>query len=283
MRKYLANLFDLATEYGGQVFAIVFGVLVAVLMFGVPAKGAEPPKAWCKEPPRAWVVTVAEPTAERAARLPDYVHSIAASRVLTNAGQEIQGWRLHFSLMRDVGPDGKVGSSIVVTIGQTPLYLNGVLYDPSGAIAGMDPHTELLGWWSLNGVFKIEEKGGGYNVVTLKGEDRNAHCRNLGCEWTDPRVLANRYDSPSMAECRRIWATTTGKTACPNCTACANGCGCFGGGYYCGDGKCPVTTPSATNKPDLVTTDGRTIRWAGDHYEFVGQSACPNGKCNLKR
>jgi hypothetical protein len=28
--------------------------------------------------------------------------------------------------------------------------------------------------------------------------------------------------------------------SCTNCTSCASGCACFGGGYYCCDGQCPV-------------------------------------------
>lgn len=46
---------------------------------------------------------------------------------------------------------------------------------------------------------------------------------------------------------------------------------------------CPAPVAS---KPDLVTTDGRTIRWTGAAYVFVGSapvSGCANGQCPLPR
>lgn len=61
---------------------------------------------------------------------------------------------------------------------------------------------------------------------------------------------------------------------------CGNAC-------VCKPGLCPGGCAVAS-KPDLVTTDGRTIRWTGNSYVFVGGTAavvqgCPDGRCPLKR
>lgn len=48
---------------------------------------------------------------------------------------------------------------------------------------------------------------------------------------------------------------------CPNCTTCANGCQCFGGGYYCADGACPIQF--------------------GDSQPVQYRQVCENGQCRL--
>lgn len=59
-----------------------------------------------------------------------------------------------------------------------------------------------------------------------------------------------------------------------------------GDACVCKPGACPGSCPLAS-KPDLVTTDGRTIRWTGSAYVFVGSapavSGCANGQCPLPR
>lgn len=64
--------------------------------------------------------------------------------------------------------------------------------------------------------------------------------------------------------------------------ACICGASCV-----CKPGACPGGCPVAS-RPDLVTTDGRTIRWTGNAYVFVGSapatvSGCANGQCPLPR
>lgn len=57
---------------------------------------------------------------------------------------------------------------------------------------------------------------------------------------------------------------------CPNCTACGTECKCFGGGYYCAEGKCSPTNPITFNpvgvqqsqpKQYMQVCDGNRCRW----------------------
>lgn len=52
---------------------------------------------------------------------------------------------------------------------------------------------------------------------------------------------------------------------CFNCTSCGNSCSCFGGGYYCADGKCPVqpAAPASgviTYREEYRVVNGRLYR-----------------------
>lgn len=70
---------------------------------------------------------------------------------------------------------------------------------------------------------------------------------------------------------------------CPNCTQCANGCDCFGGGYYCADGKCPVgfnapagyTTVCENGVCRLVPISGPAT---GQPF-FMSSGSCASGSC----
>ncbi len=55
------------------------------------------------------------------------------------------------------------------------------------------------------------------------------------------------------------------KRACPNCTTCGDKCECFGGGYYCKDGQCPIALDAKISAP------------ASGHYEQV----CDGRSCRM--
>ncbi len=55
-------------------------------------------------------------------------------------------------------------------------------------------------------------------------------------------------DPPQYAVTNKCQPVAT-KAPCPNCSTCGTNCPCFGGGYYCVEGKCPVQLSySVTNK-----------------------------------
>jgi hypothetical protein len=123
------------------------------------------------------------------------------------SGDELSAPRLYVSLMSDIGADRVVNPSVVIELGKTPLYLNGIKYDSKGCHEKMEPTQEVQGWYALNGPFRVKAtKDGGYDFVTLEGKDRaDRIAYNGGWKEDDPRLLANRYKRPDMKECRKIW------------------------------------------------------------------------------
>lgn len=69
------------------------------------------------------------------------------------------------------------------------------------------------------------------------------------------------------------------KAGCTNCTSCGAGCNCFGGGYYCADGKCPVQFGRVgyvqPNPPSLPQSA----------YSLPGSATggCPGGRCGISQ
>ncbi len=64
--------------------------------------------------------------------------------------------------------------------------------------------------------------------------------------------------------------SSTLPVTCPNCSACGENCKCFGGGYYCADGKCSPTNPlimspvgvqQSQPKQYMQVCDGNKCRW----------------------
>lgn len=97
----------------------------------------------------------------------------------------------------------------------------------------------------------------------------------------------------------RTTATYTAVNKCTNCTVCNDGCKCFGGTYYCADGKCPVewghVTPQATGPvrgtERKLVCDGEKCRWIdvpvavpSSVYGPIGFAAepCPSGNCGTQ-
>jgi len=88
-----------------------------------------------------------------------------------------------------------------------------------------------------------------------------------GLAAADERVVfAPPMFQPAAPSASPTFAAPQFKTAangCPNCTTCAGpyNCSCFGGGYYCADGSCPVQFN------------------ASQPAQFI--QVCENGKCRL--
>lgn len=151
---------------------------------------------------------VAYPGAPDAARRPDPtpVHSIMGGRVVTgDTLVELRGWELSIALTSDVGADRVVNPSVFVDLNKDKLKLDGVVYEASKCLPKMEPHREVLGWYSLNYPVALERDGDVVNLVPLKGGDRAAFLRPLGYTADDKRLLSSQYKHPTMAECREIW------------------------------------------------------------------------------
>lgn len=71
-------------------------------------------------------------------------------------------------------------------------------------------------------------------------------CVNGRCTFANQLVPLTDLEMADIAAGKPVaGAASTAAGACPNCTTCANGCNCFGSGYYCADGSCPITTSTA--------------------------------------
>lgn len=122
-------------------------------------------------------------------------------------------------------------------------------------------------------------------VLFLFGGTASAQPR----EFAQPVFVVYSGPAPTFAAPRFVQPAGN----CFNCTTCVN-CPCFGGGYYCADGKCPVTFPvnfapttAAAKKfkdcPECEEAErAYQLRQAaknGGSVVYASGSACASGNC----
>lgn len=154
------------------------------------------------------------------------VNTMVAGRVIDmRSGTEevLSPWTLYVSTFADVdaavaraksGEMAEVRPSIVIRIGETPIYLNGELFDPRDCAwfpegHEGEPHHEFLRWYAYTGACRIDKRpGGGWDFTSLEGAVRDAAYRGGGAEPDAPHILANyfKHEIRSLKECRTMWA-----------------------------------------------------------------------------
>lgn len=152
---------------------------------------------------------------------PNHVHTMMSVRAYYEAdGREAYPASLSFSTMGQV--EGRTSyTATVINLKTTPLYLNGVNYDPENAMTFADPYSDEIGrWWAFTGYFAITpRKDGGYNFDSIAGKEEKA-LFEYGMKWVrDPvqkAVYQKNWDGrghsgvtltrvKTMAECRALW------------------------------------------------------------------------------
>lgn len=90
------------------------------------------------------------------------------------------------------------------------------------------------------------------------------------------RNWIHRHRHPSCTACQPAPAYQFAPrvVGCYNCTTCGNSCACFGSGYYCKDGKCPVT-PHYPPRPNMVNP----TYYAVPSCPSCSGGSCPGGVC----
>lgn len=157
------------------------------------------------------------------------VNTMLAGRVIDTRGggeEVLSPWTLYVSTFADVdaavaraksGEMAEVRPSIVIRIGETPIYLNGELFDPRDCRwfpegHEGEPHHEFLRWYAYTGACRIDKRpGGGWDFTSLEGAVRDAAYRGGGAEPDAPHILANyfKHEIRSLKECRAMWAKET--------------------------------------------------------------------------
>jgi hypothetical protein len=120
-------------------------------------------------------------------------------------------WRVYVSVYSDIGPNRVAAPSIELALGdpKCPVYCNGEKFNPEDCTRGWEPHQEFMRWYAFTGACKVDRTSdGGYNFVSVDGDEREAIYRVAGCQPNDPKILANAFghNLRSLAECRKLWA-----------------------------------------------------------------------------
>lgn len=93
----------------------------------------------------------------------------------------------------------------------------------------------------------------------------------------DPVAFAAPVFRPAASSASPTFAAP--KFNCVNCTTCANGCQCFGGGYYCADGSCPVQFGQSQPVQYVQVCDGGTCRLVPVNAAGFAAGGCASGTC----
>ncbi len=79
----------------------------------------------------------------------------------------------------------------------------------------------------------------------------------------------------------QVFVVTNKMTACFNCTVCGDKCQCFGGGYYCADGACPIQFKAAP-APIIVPIVPRGQLIGIDRFGRQVWRVCDGNSCHLE-